>query len=85
LLIIGALSLNSETVFRFFPAHQVPEIILNKSSKITENAFIEWFRKATTRYFMKTNVNVVPFVLSLVFKTIFGNFLASLVCQKSVK
>jgi hypothetical protein len=35
----------SESVFIFFPAHQVPEIILNECSKNTENALIEWFEK----------------------------------------
>jgi hypothetical protein len=32
----------SKSVLRFFPARQIPEIILNVSSKNTENALIEW-------------------------------------------
>jgi hypothetical protein len=32
----------SESFFRFFPARQVLEIILDESSKNTENALIEW-------------------------------------------
>jgi hypothetical protein len=64
----------SKSVFRFFPARQVPEIPLNESSKNTENALIEWPRKETTRYFTKTKVYVVCLVLSLVFETVFGIF-----------
>jgi hypothetical protein len=71
--------------FRFFPARQVPEIILNKSSLNTENVFIEWLRKETTRFFTKIKVHVFSSVLSLVFETGFGTFLAPLVCLKSVK
>jgi hypothetical protein len=73
-------------VFRFFPARQIPEIIIfNKSSKNTENALIEWLQKETTRYFTKIIVYAVSLVLSLVFKTVFGIFLESLVLLKSVK
>jgi hypothetical protein len=32
----------SEFILRFFPARQVPEKILNDTSKNTENALIEW-------------------------------------------
>jgi hypothetical protein len=35
------MTVNPETVIRFFPARQVPEINLNESSKNTENALIE--------------------------------------------
>jgi hypothetical protein len=75
----------SESIFSLFPARHVPEIILNESSKNTENALIEWLRKETTRYLTKTKGYVVFLALSLVFKTVFGIFLASLVCLKSVK
>jgi hypothetical protein len=54
---------------------QVPEIILNESSKNTENALIEWLWKATARYFMKTQV--VSLVLSLVLKTLWNIFSTS--------
>jgi hypothetical protein len=40
---------NPQETTTFFPASQVPEIILNKSSKNTENVHIEWLRKDTTR------------------------------------
>jgi hypothetical protein len=67
------------------PDFQVPEIILNESSKNTENALIEWLPKETTKYFPNTKVYVVSLDLSLVFKTVFGIFLAPLVYLKSVK
>jgi hypothetical protein len=35
----------SETVFRFFPARQVHEIIFNEYLRNTENALIKWLRK----------------------------------------
>jgi hypothetical protein len=76
---------DSESFIRFFPARLVPQIILKESSKNTQHALIEWLRKETTRYFTKTKVNVVSLVLSLVFKTVFGIFLTSLICLKSVK
>jgi hypothetical protein len=41
----------------FFSARQPPEIILNESNESfenTKNAFIEWLRKETTKYFPKT-------------------------------
>jgi hypothetical protein len=41
---------------RFFSGRQVPEIIRNESSKNTENALIEWLRKATTRYYSEIKV-----------------------------
>jgi imidazoleglycerol phosphate synthase glutamine amidotransferase subunit HisH len=44
----------SESDFRFFPARQVPEIILNEYSRNTENALFEWLEKETTRYFVKS-------------------------------
>jgi hypothetical protein len=75
----------NETVFIFSPARQIPEIILNESSKNTENAFIEWLLKKTIRYFTKIKVYVVSMVLSLVFKTVFEIFLARLACLKSLK
>jgi hypothetical protein len=56
--------------------------IINESSKNTENALIEWFRKETTRFFMETKVYGVSLILSLVFKTGFRIFLAPLVCLK---
>jgi hypothetical protein len=83
LRIFGALSPN--LFLKFLPARQAPEIILNESSKNTENALIEMLRKETTRYFTKTKVYVASLVLSLVFKIVFAIFLASLVCLKSVK
>jgi hypothetical protein len=58
---------------------------LSESSKNTENAPIEWLRKETTRYFSKIKVYVVSLVLSLVYKTVFGIFLAPLFGLKSVK
>jgi hypothetical protein len=61
----------STILFSDFSQH---EINLNKSSKNTENALIEWLRKDTTSYFTKTIVYVVA--LSLFFKTVFGIFLA---------
>jgi hypothetical protein len=67
------------------PDFQVPEIFLNESSKNTENALIEWLPKETTKYFPNTKVYVVSLDLSLVFKTVFGIFLAPLVYLKSVK
>jgi hypothetical protein len=77
---------NKDSVFRFFPARQVPEVILNESSKNTENALIECHRKETLRFFfLKTEVYVVSLALSLVFKTVFGNVLAPLVGLKSAK
>jgi hypothetical protein len=48
LLNFGALQ--SESVFRFFPARQVSEIILNEYSRNTENALSKWLGKETTRY-----------------------------------
>jgi hypothetical protein len=71
-------------VFGFFPALRVSEIILNESSKNTENAFIEWVWKENTKYFPKIKVCVVSLVLSLVFKSVFGIFLTPLVCLKPV-
>jgi hypothetical protein len=41
----------------------------------TENALIEWLRKETTMFLKKPKVS---FVFSLVFKTVFGIFLAPL-------
>jgi hypothetical protein len=46
--------LESESVFRFFPARQAPEIILNEYSNNTENALFKWLGKETTRYFTKS-------------------------------
>jgi hypothetical protein len=74
----------SESVFRFFPACLVPEIFLNTSSKNTENALVEWFQKRKTRYFSKTKVHVVSLVVHVIFKTIFGVLFAPLVCLKSI-
>jgi hypothetical protein len=50
--------------------------MLNKAFKNTENALIEWLWKDTTRYFTKIKVYMISLVLSLAFKTAFGNFLA---------
>jgi hypothetical protein len=60
MLYFGALS--SESVFIFFPSRQVPKIILNESSKITENALIElrgFAKRPLIRYFTKTKIYVV--------------------------
>jgi hypothetical protein len=40
----------SESVFRFFPARQVPKIILNKYYRNTENALFEGLGRETKRY-----------------------------------
>jgi hypothetical protein len=64
-------------IFEFFPARQVFEIILNESS-MSLNVLIEWLRKDKTKFFTKTRVYVVSLMLSLVFKTVFGIFLAAL-------
>jgi hypothetical protein len=77
--------LSPNLFLKFLQSRQVPEIILNESSKNTENALIELLRKETTRYFTKTKVYVVSLVLSLVFKIVFAIFLASLICLISVK
>jgi hypothetical protein len=58
---------------------------LQESSKNTQNALIEWIRNETTRCFTKIEVYVVSKVLSLVFKTVFGIFLAHIFCLKSLK
>jgi hypothetical protein len=73
------------SVSRFFPARQVPEIILNESSKNTGNALLGGFGKSLQGFFTKTKVYVVSLGLSLVLKNVFGIFLAPLVCLKSVK
>jgi hypothetical protein len=67
-----------------FSSRQVPEIILNESSKNIAVALIETTRLAT-RYLPKTRVYVTSLVLSQVFKTVFEAFLASLVGLISVK
>jgi hypothetical protein len=41
---------NYDSVLSFFPARQVSEIILNASSKSTENALTEILLKDTTKY-----------------------------------
>jgi hypothetical protein len=64
----------SEFVFILILSRQVPEMILNESSKNTENTL----RKETTRHLTKTKGCVVSLVLSLVLKTVFGIFLAPL-------
>jgi hypothetical protein len=66
-------------------ARQDSEIILNESSKSTENSLIEWLQKDTATYFLKSKVYVVSLILSLVSKTSFGIFLAHLVRLKSEK
>jgi hypothetical protein len=44
----------SAAVFRFFPARQEPEIILNESSKKkTENTLFEWRQKRPQGIFRK--------------------------------
>jgi hypothetical protein len=65
-------------VLSFFPARQVSEIVLNESSKSTENALI-------TIFFLKSKVLVVSLLINVVCKTGFVNFLAHLVCLKSEK
>jgi hypothetical protein len=70
-----------DSVFSFFPARQGSEIVLNESSKITENAL----QKNTTKYFRECKVNVVFFVINFVSKTGFGIFSAYLVCLKFEK
>jgi hypothetical protein len=72
-------------VLGFYLARQDFEIILNESFNNTENAHIEWHRKKTIRYFTKIKEYMVCLVLSLVFQTVFGIFLAPLVRLKSVK
>jgi hypothetical protein len=42
--------LKKKTVFRTFPACQIPEIVLNESSKDTENALIEWLRSQALKF-----------------------------------
>jgi hypothetical protein len=79
------ISADHESDLRFSLARQAPEIILNESSKNTENALIEWLPKETTRYFPKIKVYVVSLDLSLIFKTVFGIVLAPLVYLESVK
>jgi hypothetical protein len=74
-----------DSVLSFFSARQGSEIILNISSKNTENALIECLQKDTTKYFLKSKVYVVPLVISVVSKTGFEIFLAHLVCLKSEK
>jgi hypothetical protein len=69
----------SESVFIYFSARQVSEIILNESSKNTQNALRN---ETNTRHFTKTKVSLI---LSPVFRTVFGIFLAPLVCLKYVK
>jgi hypothetical protein len=46
------LAANYDSVLSFFPASQVSERVLNKSSKSTENALIKWLQKETTKYFL---------------------------------
>jgi hypothetical protein len=82
---LNSIAADNDCVLSFFQAHQVSEIILNESYKNTEHALVEWLRNETTRCFTKTKIYVVSLVLSLVFKTVFGIFLAPLVCLKSVK
>jgi hypothetical protein len=53
--------------------------------KNTENALIEWLWNETTRCFTKAAVYVLYLELNLVFKMVFGIFLAALVCLKSCK
>jgi hypothetical protein len=79
LLNLGTLSPNL-----FLDFSQVPEIILNESSKNNENTLIECLRKETTRYFPKTKVYVVCLVVSLVFKSD-CEILVLRVCLNSVK
>jgi hypothetical protein len=73
------------SVHSFFPVSQVSEIVPNESSKSTENALIKWFQKNTTKYFLRSKVYVVSLIISVVFETGFGIFLAHLVCHKSEK
>jgi hypothetical protein len=56
-------------------------IILNESSKNTENALIEWLRKKTRRYFPKTKVNVFFFGFESSFWNIFSTSVLSQICK----
>jgi hypothetical protein len=47
------------SVHSFSPARQGSKIVLNESSKSTENALIEWLQKDITKYFLKSKVYVV--------------------------
>jgi hypothetical protein len=48
------------SVISFSPARQGSEIVvLNESSKSTENALIEWLQKDITKYFLKSKVYMV--------------------------
>jgi ADP-heptose:LPS heptosyltransferase len=76
---------NYDSVLSFFLARQVLDVILNESSKSTENALIEWLQKATTKYFPKSKYYVVSLIISSVSKTGFVIFLAHLVCLKFEK
>jgi hypothetical protein len=78
-------ALNPNLVLDFFPARQVPELILKEPSKNTENASIEWLQIEITKYFPNTKVYVFFLTLNLVFKTVFGIFLTPLISFKSVK
>jgi hypothetical protein len=78
LLNFGALS------FKIFPARQFPAIILNISSKNTENALMYGFGKKS-KGVSRIKINVVYLVLSLVVKTVFGILSAPLVYLKSIK
>jgi hypothetical protein len=44
---------NYESILSFFPARQVSEIILDESSKSSENSLIEWLQIDTTNFFPK--------------------------------
>jgi hypothetical protein len=45
------------TPYLVFSQHvRFPEIILNESSKNTDNVLIEWLQKDTTKYFLKPKV-----------------------------
>jgi hypothetical protein len=50
----GFSAVNYDSVLSFFPARQVSEIILNESSKSTENALIEWLQQDKAKYFLKS-------------------------------
>jgi hypothetical protein len=57
------------SVLSFFPTRQVSEIVLNESSKSTENALIEILQKDITKYFLKSKVYEVSLVISVVSRT----------------
>jgi hypothetical protein len=60
-------------------AQQVTEIILLESSSSTKNDLFEQLRKEATKFLPNTKIYVAFWVLSIVYKTDLGIFLAPLV------